>query len=148
MIRLNYANPTRSFKGIILNPFSRKILSLNDSDIVSKQGITIIDSSWNKSDITFFKKFMRNSRRLPFLLAANPVNYGKGFKLSSLEAAVASSYILGDTELAIKLANTIKWGHTFIELNRELLDCYYKKTESEIEKCERDFLNEKFDLGT
>ena len=47
-------------------------------------------------------------RALPFLVASNPVNYGKPFKLTSLEAFSAALFILGEVEYAKELLNIYK----------------------------------------
>ena len=71
------------------------------------------------------------SRALPFIVAANPVNYGKPFKLTTLEAFAAALYILGDVEQAKEIMNIYKWGPHFLELNHEPLDEYRMAKNSE-----------------
>jgi len=79
-------------------------------------------------------------RSLPFLLAANPVNYGKPYKLSTVEAIAASYYILGKKELALKLLQKFSWGIQFINLNVNPLDDYSKaKNSNEIIEIEKQY---------
>jgi len=64
------------------------------------------------------------SRCLPILLAGNPTNYAKATKLSTAEALAGALYITGFKEEAKKVLSIFIWGHTFFELNAELLDEY------------------------
>ena len=89
-------------KGLVLDPFAEKTLLPKDRSLVS--AIVGIDCSWNLADHAFSQKFNGIKRKLPPLLAGNPVNYSK--------------------------LNKFKWGHTFYELNQNLLNDY-SKAESE-----------------
>lgn len=143
MVRHGYAKFTSKPYGIILNPISNITVSIDDKAIVEEYGITVIDSSWNKSDEKFFTRFLSsNSRRLPFLLAGNPTNYARPYKLSSIEAVAAALYILDYIEIAGKLLSLYKWGETFLQLNKDILESYRGKTRNEIEKEEQDIINE------
>ncbi|MFZ8938094.1 MAG: ribosome biogenesis domain-containing protein, partial [Nitrosopumilaceae archaeon] len=86
--------------------------------------------SWNKADQAFSKKFIGIKRKLPPLLAGNPVNYSKLNKLTTAEAMAASLFILGFKQDALNLLDKFKWGHTFYELNQNLFE-EYSKIESE-----------------
>ena len=130
--------PKNHHSSIVLDPFSNKILSLEDKPIASKHGIIAIDCSWNR--IKHFPR-ARHSRTLPYILAANPINYGRPQKLTTLEAFMAALYILGEIEQAEKLSSIISWGSQFLILNRELLSAYSKAAnEEEIIEIQNEFL--------
>ena len=107
---------------ILLNPFSEKALSPEDKKFRS---IAAIDCSWKNADSIFEKATKRmRSRALPYLVAANPVNYGRPFKLSTAEAMASALYILGEEEQARDLLNKFKWGSHFLKLNKMPLEDY------------------------
>ena len=108
---------------LILNPLSTERLTKNDAIIYQRSGVTVLDCSWNQAENIFSQKFP-NSRSLPRLIAANPVNYGKQSKLSSVEALAASLYILNFPKIAKDLLNHFKWGIQFLTLNKNLLTEY------------------------
>ena len=133
LVKFNLAKPvTRTTsRTLILNPFSNKILLKSDKKLV--HCITGIDCSWNLAVPDFQKPFSGISRKLPPLLAGNPINYSKLNKLATVEALAAAVYILGESDLAHTLLLKFKWGTTFFELNKNLLQDYSKaQSESEI----------------
>ena len=67
-------------KSIILDPFSDNYLIPTDRNEIERYGLTVIDCSWKKIDDVFRTKY-RTGRKLPPLVAANGVNYGKWNKL-------------------------------------------------------------------
>ncbi len=116
---------------ILLNPFSKKSLSPEDKKIALKNGILAVDCSWEKVENNFnYLEKRNNSRALPFVVAANSVNYGKPFKLSTLEAFASALYIFNDVETAEKILNLYKWGPNFLVLNKEPLEEYRKAENS------------------
>lgn len=104
-------------KAVLLNPFAQNELSIKDKTLVLKFGILVIDCSWKK--ILDFKGFNAlNSRKLPPLIAANPINYGKWEKLSSMEAIAAALFITGFNDHAELLLSKFSWGMQFKEINQ------------------------------
>jgi len=61
---------------------------------------------------------------LPILIAGNPTNYAKATKLSTVEAIAGALFIAGFKDEAEKMLSIFTWGHTFMELNAELLEDY------------------------
>jgi pre-rRNA-processing protein TSR3 len=110
-------------EALFLDPFSEQALSSADDP---GQGLVVLDCSWEEVERVFpvLQRRRLVHRALPFLLAANAVNFGKPFKLSTVEAFAAALYILGEKEQAASILNKFKWGPIFLELNREPLGRY------------------------
>ncbi len=126
---------------IVLNPFSEKAFSPADRHIISSRGLAAIDCSWIYADQIFEIGTHGTSRALPYLVAANPVNYGTPTKLSTVEALAAALYIAGFREEAERLLSKFKWGPEFIRLNQQALDSYSKARDSaEIIELQKKFL--------
>lgn len=125
---------------LVLNPTASRILLTSDKKVNGRSRIVAVDCSWEKAQIQFARELPGSSRRLPTLLAANPTNYAKRHKLSSVEALAAASYILGFKDAATALLSIFKWGNTFLTLNHELLENYSLATsEIEVAKVESEF---------
>jgi len=123
---------------LVLNPFAQKTLLPNDGKLVNS--ITAIDCSWNLADQAFAKQYPGLTRKLPPLFAGNPVNYSKLGKLTTVEAISGAAFILGFNDLALEILDKFKWGHTFYELNQELLNDYSKlESEDEINPLLREY---------
>jgi pre-rRNA-processing protein TSR3 len=122
------------YHAILLNPFAEKSLSREDIQIALNQGLVALDCSWKTAEQTFQSlETTMVSRALPFLLAANPVNYGKPYQLSTLEAFAAALYILGEVAQATEIVRIYTWGHRFLELNKEPLEEYRQaRTSTEV----------------
>ncbi|XP_050506986.1 18S rRNA aminocarboxypropyltransferase isoform X1 [Diabrotica virgifera virgifera] len=119
------------FHGIVLTPTGEKCVSPSDREIVETKGIAVVDCSWARIDETPIAALKPvHGRLLPFLVATNPINYGRPCQLSCVEAIAATMYITGFKEEARFYMNKFSWGHSFEELNKELLDIYATCTDS------------------
>jgi pre-rRNA-processing protein TSR3 len=129
---------------ILLSPLAGRALSPGDEKY-ARRGIVVLDCTWGEVERIFPKlrpKHMEE-RALPYLLAANPVNYGKPFMLNSAEACVAALYILGRREQALEVAGRFRWGETFLALNREPLEAYAgAKGSADVVALQREFMPE------
>ena len=140
LVKFKIASDIRSTnkKNLVLNPFSEKTLLPKDKSLFNS--IVGIDCSWNLADQAFSKKFIGIKRKLPQLLAGNPVNYSKLNKLTTAEAISASLFILGFKQDALDLLDKFKWGHTFYDLNQNLLEEYSKlKSEDQLENILKEY---------
>jgi Uncharacterized conserved protein len=129
--------------GIVLDPFADRALSPADTNT---DQLVAVDVSWQTAEVDSGGPSSGNRqgpqeatepvptapsfdlagrhRSLPFLVAANPVNYGKPFKLTTAEALAGALTILGDRDRAAELLSKVGRNETFLELNDEPLTRY------------------------
>jgi pre-rRNA-processing protein TSR3 len=111
-------------RAIVLNPFGEIAFSPADKQRIQKFGLAALDCSWEHAQKVLSTHVKGTSRCLPILFAGNPTNYAKATKLSTVEALAGALYIAGFKDEAKKLLSIFIWGHTFLELNHELLEQY------------------------
>jgi len=145
LARFNYAKITSQIShiprgSIILSPYTQRVLSPKDRRTAERQGLTVVDCSWKNARETFYK-LRGNFRRLPYLVAVNPTNWGHPYQLSSAEALAAALYILGYEEQARKIMSIFKWGPNFFVMNKEPLEAYARaESWEDVLEEEKDFL--------
>jgi len=124
---------------VVLDPEAAKALSREDVAAVKKFGLLVVDCSWNRLErFPRLRKGLRH-RALPFLVAANPVNFGKPQRLCSAEAVAAALYIMGEKGRARRTMAHFRWGETFIDINEMLLEGYSAApTSAEVVKFQND----------
>ena len=88
--RSNRATPY----GLVLDPHAEQALSPADDP----DTLVALDCSWESADVDAFD-LRGEHRALPFLVAANPVNFGKPFALTTVEALAAALCILDEREI-------------------------------------------------
>jgi len=127
---------------VVLNPFSSRAFSPADRSTIVRRGLAAIDCSWIHVSQVFELNMHGASRALPYLIAANPVNYGTPTKLSTVEALAAALYIAGFREEAERLLSKFKWGPEFIRLNQKFLDAYATARDStEVVELQKKFMS-------
>jgi pre-rRNA-processing protein TSR3 len=112
--------------GVVLDPYADVALSPADA---SAERLVALDCSWETAEKEAFK-LDGDHRALPFLVAANPINYGTPFQLNTVEAFAGALCILGHREQAEEILGKFRWGHTFLELNEEPLRRYAECADS------------------
>jgi pre-rRNA-processing protein TSR3 len=140
MVKFGFAQSIKkiSNKSLVLDPFSEHYLVPKDKFSINT--VVGIDCSWTLAEQAFSKKFNGIKRKLPPLLAGNPVNYAKFNKLTTAEALSATLFIIGFKQEALDLLDKFKWGHTFYELNKNLLEDYSKMdSESTVDEILNDY---------
>ena len=130
------------YQGILLTPTGKKIVSKEDYNIIKEKGICVIDCSWAKFNELHLNLNKIETRLLPHMVAVNPVNYGKAYKLSCVEAVSATLFLAGFYKEAEFLLDNFKWGRSFLEVNDEVLSLYKEcNNDKDLKKVETDYLN-------
>ncbi len=111
---------------LLLDPSAEQALSPADR---ATRSITALDCSWEVLETGGLAGF-RKKRALPFLVAANPVNFGRPFRLTTAEAFAGCLFILGEQEQALSVLRSFRWGLRFFEVNKEPLELYAKASDS------------------
>ena len=78
---------------------------------------------------------------VPYLVAANSVNYGRPWRLNCAEALAACFFICGHEDWAHEVLTHFSYGEPFLEINAQLLKRYAAcANEEEIKKAEESWL--------
>ncbi|KAG6902152.1 hypothetical protein C0995_003626 [Termitomyces sp. Mi166 len=113
------------FRGIVVSPKGKQVISPSDREIMLNGGLAVVECSWARlDDVPFAKIASPHERLLPYLLATNPTNYGKPWRLNCVEALAAAFYITGFDAYAEKLLSGFGWGGSFYRVNRPFLERY------------------------
>lgn len=143
--------PSATSRGVVLTPTATRAISYADAEVARERGIAVVDCSWARlDDVPFAALKGGPGRLLPFLVAANTVNYGKPLRLSCAEAVAAALYIMRFKLEAREVLRGFAWGGAFFEINQDLLDLYAECEDStqvvavqsaHIEACEAEVAN-------
>ncbi len=133
MLKFGLAKEAKTLRNIpsgsiVLSPFADKALSPADMKY-ARNGLVVMDLTWTNID-EFPRLSRTQDRALPYLLAANPINWGRPMELNSAEAVLASLIILGQKEQADSFMGRFNWAPEFVRLNGELLDAYSRASDS------------------
>ena len=133
--RSNRATPY----GVVLDPFADQALSPADRTVGDV--LVALDVSWDTAEADGVE-LRGEHRALPYLVAANPVNFGRPFRLTTVEALAAALIILGERSQAEDILSKFTWGETFLELNDEPLRRYADcEDSSDVVAVQAEYLN-------
>lgn len=132
----------QKFAGVVVSPKAKKILSREDKDLMEQYGAAVVEASWKRIDeVPFGRIGGKCERLLPYLVAANPTNYGRPWRLNCVEALAACYYICGHEEWAESILSTFSYGRAFLDINAALLKRYAAcENEEQIKKAEEVWL--------
>ena len=137
---------SRNYGGILLTPNGKKICSIADHEIIAQKGICVIDCSWAKFNELHLDLHKIETRSLPFMVAVNPVNFGKAFKLSCAEAFAACLLLGGFEKEARFIMDHFKWGPHFFKINEELFGKYKGiSSQDELKQIQEKYINDELE---
>ena len=113
--------------GVVLNPHAERALSPADAGC---DRLVALDCSWESAGEARFT-LPGEHRALPYLVAANPINFGRPMRLTTVEALAGALAIFDRWDRAETVLSKFTWGHTFLELNEEPLRRYAECDDSE-----------------
>jgi pre-rRNA-processing protein TSR3 len=132
------------FRGIVVSPKGTQVISPADHELILNGGLAVVECSWARlDDVPFSKIASPHERLLPYLMATNPTNYGKPWRLNCVEALAAAFYITGFDSYAERLLGGFGWGASFWEVNRPYLERYQLcKTAGEVNVAQENIMQE------
>ncbi|KJZ72419.1 hypothetical protein HIM_08222 [Hirsutella minnesotensis 3608] len=135
--------------GVIITPNGKQVLSPADRELMDQHGAAVVECSWARTkEVQWNKVGGKCERLLPYLVAANTVNYGKPWRLNCVEALAAAFYICGHADWAEQVLAPFPYGKSFLEINSTILSKYaacvddadVKRTEAEwMERLEKEY---------
>ncbi|RDA85570.1 hypothetical protein CP532_5379 [Ophiocordyceps camponoti-leonardi (nom. inval.)] len=138
------------YSGVVISPNAKQVISPADSELLVQYGAAVVECSWARTEeVQWSKVGGKAERLLPYLVAANPVNYGKPWRLNCVEALAAAFYICRRPDWAEQVLAPFSYGPTFLRINLTVLDQYaacqddaaVKNTEAEwMQRLEREYV--------
>lgn len=132
----------QKFNGVVISPNAKKVVSPADNELLEQYGAAVVECSWVRiKEVPWSKIGGKCERLLPYLVAANSVNYGRPWRLNCVEALAACFFICGHEDWAHEVLEHFSYGEPFLEINSQLLKRYAAcKDEDEIKKAEENWL--------
>ncbi|KAK5686248.1 ribosome biogenesis protein tsr3 [Elasticomyces elasticus] len=111
--------------GIVISPKAKTIVNPSDREVLEQYGAAVVEASWNRiEEVPWGKIGGPNARLLPYLIAANPTNYGRPWRLNCVEALAACFAICGHQDWAEEILSTFSYGQAFLDINEAVLKRY------------------------
>lgn len=128
--------------GVIISPNATHTISPADRELMEQHGAAVVECSWARvKEVPWAKIGGKCERLLPYLVAANSVNYGKPLRLNCVEALGAAFYICGHPEWAEEVLSHFSYGSAFLEINSSILKRYAAcKDEADIKQAEANWM--------
>ncbi|KAL8376720.1 hypothetical protein RB595_007712 [Gaeumannomyces hyphopodioides] len=143
--------------GVVITPNGKAVVSPADREALELHGAAVVECSWARTkEVQWSRVGGRCERLLPYLVAANTVNYGKPWRLNCAEALAAAFAICGRHEWAVEVLAPFSYGDAFLEINATLLKRYaacadakeVKQAEEEwMETLEREYAESRLDAA-
>jgi pre-rRNA-processing protein TSR3 len=111
--------------GVIISPNAKQTISPADRELMEQYGAAVVECSWARvKEVPWTRIGGKCERLLPYLVAANSVNYGKPWRLNCVEALGAAFYICGRPEWAEEVLSHFSYGQSFLDINSSILKRY------------------------
>jgi pre-rRNA-processing protein TSR3 len=132
----------QKFAGVVISPNAKKVVSPADRELLEQHGAAVVECSWVRvKEVPWARIGGKCERLLPYLVAANPVNYGRPWRLNCVEALAACFMICGKGEWADRVLEHFPYGKPFLEINSQLFERYARcKDDEEVRKAEETWL--------
>ena len=132
----------QKYAGVVISPNAKRTISPADKDLLEQFGAAVVECSWVRiKEVPWAKIGGKCERLLPYLVAANSVNYGRPWRLNCAEALAACFFICGHEDWAHEVLAHFSYGEPFLEINAQLLKRYAACTsEEEVKKTEEVWL--------
>lgn len=143
--------------GVVITPNGKTVVSPADRENLELHGAAVVECSWARTkEVQWSRIGGRCERLLPYLVAANTVNYGKPWRLNCVEALAAAFAICGRRDWAVEVLAPFSYGDAFLDINAALLKRYaacadadeVKRAEEEwMERLEREYAESRLDAA-
>ncbi|KAL2260567.1 hypothetical protein VTK26DRAFT_5362 [Humicola hyalothermophila] len=128
--------------GVVITPNGKRTISPADRPLLEQYGAAVVECSWARTgEVQWSKVGGKCERLLPYLVAANTVNYGKPWRLNCVEALAAAFAICGHHDWAAQVLAPFKYGSAFLEINSSLLKKYAAcEDEAAVKRVEQEWM--------